>query len=218
MSWQIGNEPRAFGEENKVSYALWIHEVANLIKGLDPNHLISTGSEGYQGTEGDIQLWELIHSYKNVDYMTIHIWPYNWGWAKKNDLSGTLAYSIEQTTIYIQKHLQIAEKYGRPLVIEEFGFPRDEFSFEIESSTENRDAYYESVFGKVLENSITKGYLAGCNFWAWGGSAKKNEAHTFWVKGDDYMGDPAQEEQGLYSVFQSDTSVDMVKKYNVKMN
>ena len=56
MSWQIGNEPRAFGEENKVSYALWIHEVANLIKGLDPNHLISTGSEGYQGTEGDIQL------------------------------------------------------------------------------------------------------------------------------------------------------------------
>ena len=32
------------------------------------------------------------------------------------------------------------------------------------------------------------------------------------------MGDPAQEEQGLYSVFQSDTSVDMVKKYNVKMN
>lgn len=218
MSWQIGNEPRAFGEGNKVSYALWIHEVANLIKDLDPNHLISTGSEGYQGTEGDIQLWELIHSYKNVDYMTIHIWPYNWGWAKKDNLSKTLAYSIEQTAIYIQKHLQIAEKYDRPLVIEEFGFPRDEFSFMIESSTENRDTYYKSVFGKVLESSMAKGYLAGCNFWAWGGSAKKNVAHTFWVKGDDYMGDPAQEEQGLYSVFQNDTSVDIVKEYNVKMN
>lgn len=95
MSWQIGNEPRAFGQENKVSYALWIHDVAAQIKALDPNHLVSTGSEGYQGTEGDIQLWELIHSYSNVDYMTIHIWPYNWGWAQKDNLDGTVQYSID---------------------------------------------------------------------------------------------------------------------------
>lgn len=173
MSWQIGNEPRAFGEGNKVSYALWIHEVANLIKDLDPNHLISTGSEGYQGTEGDIQLWELIHSYKNVDYMTIHIWPYNWGWAKKDNLSEMLAYSIEQTDIYIRKHQSIAEKYNKPIVVEEFGFPRDNFQFTIESSTQNRDAYYTFVFEQVLASSINKEGLAGCNFWAWGRALPK---------------------------------------------
>ena len=218
MSWQIGNEPRAFGEENKVSYALWIHEVANLIRELDPNHLISTGSEGYQGTEGDIQLWELIHSYTNVDYMTIHIWPYNWGWAKKDNLNETLDYSIEQTDIYIQKHVAIAEKYNKPIVIEEFGFPRDEFQFTIESATTNRDKYYASVFEQVLEHSKKQGVLAGCNFWAWGGLAKRNPAHTFWVKGDDYMGDPAQEEQGLYSVFQTDKTTKIVGEYNKNIN
>ena len=162
MSWQIANEPRAFGEENKVSYALWVHDVAGLIRELDPNHLISTGSEGYQGTEGDIQLWELIHSYQNIDYMTIHVWPYNWGWAKKDDLKGTLDYSIEQTDIYIQKHVAIAERHCKPVVIEEFGFPRDEFLFTTEAPTTSRDKYYASVFNKVLEHSKKKGALAGC--------------------------------------------------------
>lgn len=214
MSWQIANEPRAFGEENKVSYALWVHDVAGLIRELDPNHLISTGSEGYQGTEGDIQLWELIHSYQNIDYMTIHVWPYNWGWAKKDDLKGTLDYSIEQTDIYIQKHVAIAERHCKPVVIEEFGFPRDEFLFTTEAPTTSRDKYYASVFNKVLEHSKKKGALAGCNFWAWGGLAKKNPEHIFWAKGDDYMGDPAQEEQGLYSVFQSDKTTNMVKRFN----
>ncbi len=217
MSWQIGNEPRAFGEENKVCYALWMHSVAALIKRLDSNHLVSSGSEGYQGCEGDIQLWELIHSYNEVDYMTIHIWPYNWGWAKKDSLDNTLGYSIEQTNIYIRKHQAIAEKYNKPIVIEEFGFPRDEFQFTIESSTQERDTYYASVFQQVLANSMNQGALAGCNFWAWGGSAKKNVEHTFWVKGDDYMGDPAQEEQGLYSVFQSDKTVGMIRDYNSKI-
>ena len=46
--------------------------------------------------------------------------------------------------------------------------------------------------------------LAGCNFWAWSGSARP--AHLWWEPWDDYTGDPAQEEQGLYSVFDCDHS------------
>lgn len=217
MSWQIGNEPRAFSPDNKVSYALWMQSVARQIKQLDPNHLISTGSEGYQGCEGDIQLWELIHSYSEVDYMTIHIWPYNWGWAKKDDLIGTLQYSKEQTGIYIKKHVAIAEKHKKPIVIEEFGFPRDQFEFAIGSPTKSRDEYYSYVFNMTFESFQNKGALAGSNFWAWGGSAKQSADHVFWQKGDDYMGDPAQEEQGLYSVFQSDSTTGIIKDFNKKM-
>lgn len=214
MAWQIGNEPRAFGEENKVAYALWIHDVARQIKQLDANHLLSVGSEGYQGSEGDIQLWELVHAYTDIDYSTIHIWPYNWGWAKKDDLAGTLAFSKEQTGTYIDKHLSIAAKHKKPLVIEEFGFPRDNFAFAIGSPTNNRDEYYSYVFDFVLKSAQTKGYLAGANFWAWGGLAKQNKDHVFWQKGDDYMGDPAQEEQGLYSVFNTDTTVKIINEFN----
>lgn len=217
MSWQIGNEPRAFGEDNKINYALWMHSVARLIKSLDPNHLVSTGSEGYQGCEGDIKLWELVHAYNDVDYMTIHIWPYNWGWAKKDSLDKTLEYSKKQTDIYIDQHLAIASKYKKPLVIEEFGFPRDGFQFAKESGTECRNAYFDFVFAKVLENSRKGGALAGCNFWAWGGSAKQSNSHVFWQKGDDYTGDPAQEEQGLYSVFQTDNTVGVISWFNKQM-
>lgn len=217
MSWQIGNEPRAFAEENKVAFALWISDVARQLKRLDPNHLVSVGSEGYQGCEGDIQLWELIHSYNDIDYTTIHIWPYNWGWAKKDDLHGTLGYSKEQTGIYIQKHLEISARYKKPMVIEEFGYPRDNFQFDTGTPVNDRNEYYSYVFNLVKENYLKKGILAGANFWAWGGFAKQNKDHVFWEKGDDYMGDPAQEEQGLYSVFHSDNTVKIISGFNKEM-
>ena len=37
MSWQIGNEPRAFSDENKEPFARWMADVAAQIKSLDPN-------------------------------------------------------------------------------------------------------------------------------------------------------------------------------------
>ena len=46
MSWQIGNEPRAFSDENKEPFARWMADVAAQIKSLDPNHMVSSGSEG----------------------------------------------------------------------------------------------------------------------------------------------------------------------------
>ena len=46
--------------------------------------------------------------------------------------------------------------------------------------------------------------IAGCNFWGWGGYA--DPAHRTWQPGDDYTGDPAQEAQGLNSVFAADSS------------
>ena len=69
MSWQIGNEPRAFSDENKEAFARWMTDVAAQIKSLDPNHLVSSGSEGAWGCEGDITLYEKIHSDPNIDYL-----------------------------------------------------------------------------------------------------------------------------------------------------
>ena len=48
------------------------------------------------------------------------------------------------------------------------------------------------------------GMVAGCNFWGWGGLAEPE--HEMWQRGDDYTGDPAQEAQGLNSVFACDSS------------
>ena len=217
MSWQVGNEPRAFSDENKILFAAWIAQVAAQLKSLDRNHLVSTGSEGMWGCEQDMALFEQIHADPNVDYMNIHIWPYNWGWVPKDSLQEKLETAKVKTKAYIDDHLVVARKYRKPLVLEEFGFPRDGFQFSKESTTGARDAYYSYVFGLISDKDASGGLFAGCNFWAWGGFATSSSERVFWQKGDDYTGDPAQEEQGLNSVFATDSTVDIVKAASVKL-
>ncbi|RHL12915.1 MULTISPECIES: beta-galactosidase [Bacteroides] len=217
MSWQIGNEPRAFSDDNKEPFAQWMADVASLIKSLDPNHMVSSGSEGLWGCENDITLFEKIHADANIDYLNIHVWPYNWGWVKADSLMELLPQAKENTKKYIDEHMMVAKKYHKPIVLEEFGFPRDGFKFSKESSTNARDEYYRYVFDLIRQDRENGGLFAGCNFWAWGGFAGQVPGHVYWEKGDDYMGDPAQEEQGLNSVFATDTTVEIIKVENEKL-
>lgn len=217
MSWQIGNEPRAFSDENKEPFARWMADVAAQIKSLDPNHMVSSGSEGSWGCEMDMNLFEKIHADPNINYLNIHIWPYNWGWVKADSLKELLPCAKENTKKYIDDHMVIARKYSKPIVLEEFGFPRDGFSFSKEAPTTARDEYYRYVFGLIRQDRESGGLFAGCNFWAWGGFAGQNPDHVFWEKGDDYTGDPAQEQQGLNSVFATDSTIEIIKAENRKL-
>lgn len=217
MSWQIGNEPRAFSDENKEPFARWMADVAAQIKSLDPNHMVSSGSEGSWGCEMDMNLFEKIHADPNINYLNIHIWPYNWSWVKADSLKELLPRAKENTKKYIDDHMVIAWKYSKPIVLEEFGFPRDGFSFSKEAPTTARDEYYRYVFDLIRQDRESGGLFAGCNFWAWGGFAGQNPDHVFWEKGDDYTGDPAQEQQGLNSVFATDSTIEIIKAENRKL-
>ena len=218
MSWQIGNEPRAFSDENKEAFALWIADVAAQIRSLDPNHLISTGSEGKHGCEQDIDLFERIHADTNIDYLNLHMWPYNWGWVKEDSLNEGVTGAKEKAKAYLDEHLIIGAKYQKPVVMEEFGFPRDGFKFSKDTPTTARDEFYKYIFELISSDAQQKGLFAGCNFWAWGGFAELSDGHIYWEKGDDYTGDPAQEQQGLNSVFASDSStIKIIKTVNKQM-
>ena len=217
MSWQIGNEPRAFSDENKEPFARWMADVAAQIKSLDPNHMVSSGSEGAWGCEMDMNLFEKIHADPNINYLNIHIWPYNWSLVKADSLKELLPCAKENTKKYIDDHMVIAQKYSKPIVLEEFGFPRDGFSFSKEAPTTARDEYYRYVFDLIRQDRESGGLFAGCNFWAWGGFAGQNPDHVFWEKGDDYTGDPAQEQQGLNSVFATDSTIEIIKAENRKL-
>ena len=196
MSWQIANEPRAFGEDNKEAFAEWIGETARLIKSLDTNHLVSVGSEGSHGCEEDIELWTRIHSFPEVDYGTIHIWPYNWSWISESTVTDSVAAACRNTDAYIDAHHARLSQIGKPIVLEEFGYPRDGMA----TPVTGRDNYYSHVFSQVRNT----GKITGVNFWGWGGLAVP--AHDTWQHGDDYTGDPAQEPQGLNSAFACDTT------------
>lgn len=142
--------------------------MAELIKSVDKNHMVSTGSEGLFGCEVDMNLFERIHSSKHIDYLNMHIWPYNWGWVTKDSLSEKLDNSIYETDKYIKSHVEVAEKIGKPIVLEEFGYPRDGFSFSRTSSVVSRDIYFSFVVENIKKSSSEGGALAGANFWGWG--------------------------------------------------
>lgn len=218
MAWEIANEPRCFVNDSlhKAKFVEWIDEQSSLIKSLDPNHLVTTGSEGRNGCEEDMDLFNAIHSLPNIDYACIHIWPNNWGWLGKfnqnYDADKTIAedapdpivdmvgVACEKTLAYIDEAYSYTSKAGRPLVLEEFGYPRDRFLFTPGSATKGRDAYYKYVFSVIRDS----GKINGCNIWGWGGSAQVK--NVIWQPYDDYVCDPAQEEQGLNSVFSCDST------------
>ena len=208
FSWQIGNEPRCFRNdpEGQAAFVDFMWTSASLIKSIDPNHMVSSGSEGSWGCENSMELYEKIHSCPDIDYLNIHIWPYNWSWVRENTLKTNLPIAIENTDKYIDEHLTLAAKYGKPVVLEEFGFPRDDFQFKQGTPTTARDEYYRHVFGRIVKSAEEGGLFAGLNFWGWGGLASQSETNLYWQQGDDYCGDPAQEQQGLNSVYVSDAS------------
>ena len=214
FSWQICNEPRPFAADNKEAFRDWLTSTAELIKSIDPNHMVSVGSEGKYGCEVDLGLWEEIGRSPHIDYLNIHIWPFNWGWTTREDMaSGNVTPAVELSREYLQEHLEVARRMGKPLVVEEFGFPRDSVGFSRSTSVSMRDVYYDAMLSEITDEAAGGGLLAGFNFWGWGGLAEPSEDHLMWQPGDDYTGDPAQEEQGLYSVFASDTSTVRIISY-----
>ena len=212
MSWQLCNEPRAFSNDNKELFATWIAKAAQIIKSIDPNHLVSTGSEGYIGCNVDMSLCEKIHADKNIDYLTIHIWPVNWGWAPRSNPDSGIINACLESDNYIKEHVELAKKIGKPLVIEEFGYSRSGNQIGTEPTTESRDIFYSHIFKNVIESDC----IAGCNFWGWAGTGRPR--NSVWKEGDDYLCDPPHEPQGWYSVFDTDTTtINVIKKYSEEL-
>ena len=231
FSWQIGNEPRAFARDSvtKAAFADWMCSSATLIKSLDPNHMVSTGSEGLYGCEVDLDLFEQIHAHEDFDYLNVHIWPLVWRWVTKDTFADSVCVANRMTEKYLTLHFPVAERLMKPIVLEEFGYPRDgnrDFegdavkfwdgvSLSKESATGARDEYYTYVFNRLLQSHEAGEPLKGVNFWGWGGYAAQSEQNEFWKPGDDYCGDPAQEPQGLFSVYATDsTTVELIRKTN----
>ncbi|WP_240609509.1 glycoside hydrolase 5 family protein [Phenylobacterium deserti] len=210
MAWQLANEPRPGGSEkvgapNLPTFYAWVRDTARLIKSIDPNHLVSTGSEGLQGCLSMAECVETEHQ-PPIDYVTTHIWPQNWGWVDPKRIAQTHANATAKVAEYIDGHLAIARRMNKPLVIEEFGYPRDDASFEPGSPTTFRDRYYGQIYAAVLQHAV-RGPLAGSNFWAWNGEGRAQHAEKQFRPGDlSYLGDPPHEPQGWYGVFDVDAS------------
>ncbi|MGV8963558.1 MAG: glycoside hydrolase 5 family protein [Candidatus Saccharimonadaceae bacterium] len=216
MAWQLANEPRPSKEgdvaENVKKFSKWVDETAGYIKSVDPNHLVSTGSEGSKGTLNTVENALQSQESDNIDYTTFHMWPKNWGWYKAE--SPDMKSTKENAAQYIAEHIEIARKLNKPSVIEEFGFVRDGETFSPDSAVAARNEFYGFMLD-LLKNSIQEGKaISGLNFWGWGGEGRAQQSDYKWKSGDVvYTGDPYGEAQGLNSIYDTDKStLDIISK------
>jgi mannan endo-1,4-beta-mannosidase len=207
MAWELANEPRPMRPSANEAYQQWSAATAALIKSIDTHHLVTTGTEGMASTGDDLELYKRIHADRNIDYLTIHVWPKNWGFFSDTAIGASMPKILTNTKLYIAKHELVARSLGKPMVIEEFGLPRDLQSFVPASPDGLRQQYYGFLFSLVRKSITNKYPVAGCNFWAFGGEGRPVKGQAFWKKGDSFLGDPPMEEQGLNAVFDSDKAM-----------
>ncbi|MGH1561007.1 glycoside hydrolase 5 family protein [Caulobacter segnis] len=216
MAWQLANEPRPggtedFGNKNLPTYYGWIREVSTIIKTLDPRHLVSTGSEGSMGCLHSEACVVEAHRPATIDYLTLHVWPNNWGWIDVKNQPAAYAEGEAQCREYVTRHIALAKSLNKPLIIEEFGLIREDRAFALGADATHKNRFYKTIYGLALDDMKAGGPIAGTNFWAWNGEGRAQHPDAWFVHGDkSFVGDPPQEEQGLYGVFDVDASTEAV--------
>lgn len=207
MTWELANEPRP-GTDAAVSgvpeFVKWVDATARFIHDQDPNHLVCTGSEGIHGCLDRSDVFIASHKTPAIDYVTVHMWLKNWGWIKDPRPGPAFEVAAARAKDHVEEHNVIAtETLHRPLVLEEFGLPRDHENYDPKSPTAARDEYYRRMFAQVADSSRAGRALQGANFWSWGGEGR---AGGKMGSAAGLMGDPFSEPQGLNSVFDTDAS------------
>jgi mannan endo-1,4-beta-mannosidase len=207
LSWQLCNEPRP-GVSSEVmarvlpGYCAWIDASAALIRSIDPNHMVSLGMEGTIASAGREDI--VLRAHQSIDYLTAHVWPLNWGWVDGRNLAGTWDAGRVKVEDYLATHIRLAKQANKPLVIEEFGFPRDGELYDPAVPTTFRERYYRLIYAAAEASLAGGGPIVGTNFWGWNGEARTNRPDHRWYAGDPLMGDPPHEPQGWYGNFDSD--------------
>jgi mannan endo-1,4-beta-mannosidase len=206
MTWELANEPRPAADDpaDIPFFCDWVAATAKMIHAQAPHQLVCTGSEGIWGCLQKPEVFIAAHQTPAIDYVTVHMWLKNWSWIKTVELGPDFEIAAGKARDHVEMHTKIAtDILKKPLVLEEFGLPRDHESYAPDSPTTARDEYFRRMFAQVAESCQAGRALQAANFWAWGGegraTAPKGSAGKF-------LGDPPCEPQGLNSVFDTDAS------------
>jgi mannan endo-1,4-beta-mannosidase len=219
MTWELANEPRP-GTDEAISgvpaFVTWVDATARFIHEQDPNHLVCTGSEGVWGCLKKPEVFVDVHKTPAIDYVTVHMWLKNWGWLTDPALGTQFDDAARRAHDHVEMHTKLAtDTLHKPLVLEEFGLPRDHESYDPTSPTLARDEYYRLMFDQVADSCREGRALQAANFWAWGGEGR-NTGKMDTAAG--LMGDPFCEPQGLNSVLDTDAgTLAVIEKANAKL-
>jgi mannan endo-1,4-beta-mannosidase len=201
MTWEPINEPQLTADEGGEDAMIkWHNKIAKHIKSVAPRQLVSTGFEAKQGSVA----YNELHRSRDVDYGCAHMWPQIWGQYDMLDPSReNVERALRWTSGYILEVEGYAREVGKPIVLEEFGMPRDnwlntiggdKYLYDTSATTTSRDAIFSSVFDLVSARFKAKQGLVGAMPWSYGGlyrSAKQKYNN----QGILIAGDPPQERE-----------------------
>lgn len=171
MAWELTNEARCDGEWDILLD--WVHEMAAFVKQLDGHHLLALGDEGFFNQHhflqpGKAQLYDGRHGtdfaatldIPEIDFGGYHFYPQDWG--HDNDL--------EFGDQWIKDHAKIAERAGKPVVMEEYGL-------KICDSVVPDSAARKAWFARWL-NSVNESTTAGSLLWMLGGTESDTSGYV----------------------------------------
>lgn len=213
--WELANEPR--GVADVTGYRRYIDETARLIKSLAPGQLVATGSEGETASPWHAGL-DVVEDHRSaaVDFVTFHVWAQNWGWIRADHVAEDFPVGLARARQYVEHQVGRAAVLGKPIVLEEFGFPRDDGSFDPGASTRVRDEYFAAIYA-LVRSLVPETPMAGILPWAWSGDARPPRPGDFWKRGDPLTGDPPHERQGWYGIYSADSTVALIREGSARL-
>jgi mannan endo-1,4-beta-mannosidase len=219
MTWELANEPRPGASAQTAdvpAFAHWVDATARFIHEQDPNHLVCTGNEGFHGCLDNPDVYVQAHQSPAIDYVTVHTWLKNWRWLTKFELGPDFDAAVDRMKDHLEQHAVLAgDKLHKPLVLEEFGLPRDHETYQPGTPTTARDEYYRRLFDQVAESAKAGRALQAANFWAWAGEGRPGGSLG---TAATLLGDPFSEPQGLNTVFDTDQgTLAVIAKSNEKL-
>ena len=195
----------------------WVDATARFIHAQDPNHLVCTGREGIHGCLDKQDVFIAAHKTPAIDYVTVHMWLKNWGWLKEPQLGPDFEIAAGKARDHVEMHNRIAtDILKKPLVLEEFGLPRDHESY--------APGFADDGARRILPPDVRSGGGilprpgARCRRRISGRGAAKAAPARRKVPPARFLGDPPSEPQGLNSVFDTDAgTLAVIQQANGKL-
>ena len=177
FAWELANEPRSTDNlATKGTVYDWAKEMSEYVKSIDSNHMVSVGDEGClrydSNNKEDMQMledlgvnfnwtnwgggmgtdFERMLSIETIDFATPHLYLKDW------------SFSETDAKAWLKLHGEIAQEYNKPIILEEFGWKKEDAGTAFDSKDDLFEVVYDIIEGEG-EYAYSGVSYQGDNYW-----------------------------------------------------
>jgi len=165
FSWEIANELEYWRFSEK-EVKRWVSEIANYIKTIDKNHLVSIGLSSNSFNFADAGYLQRTFNVPELDFISFHFYP------PSDTIDPQKMIVRQQDLRQIGLATKMISSLGKPAVMGEFGFSNSqELNSKMRSDPDGL-SLYSRAFKEYMDAAFNAG-ASGVMFWGWGISEEK---------------------------------------------